>query len=269
MRRTWGVCQNPTTPTRTWEGLVTKKTVSIAAAAAVTLTPLALAAPSQAAVVAPAKTLYACQKKNNGALRIVKKSKKCKKSEKKINWNTQGPQGAKGDKGDIGTPGTPGPGATPWSMNLSTPNLVAGGNSADVATVGDMTLNFNCGVFVGLLGTSPRITSPTAGTYTTRGVWLNSPDQNGGGNINEMELRDFTQGNIAATVQKTVSSEGTQVSALGVPPLYKNFGYYQIELTNASGTYLVNYSASITATVPAPEGPKGFCAAVGWWSKLS
>ena len=57
-----------------------KKSISFAAAAAVTLAPLALAAPSQGAVVAPAKTLYACQKKSNGALRIVKKSKKCKKS---------------------------------------------------------------------------------------------------------------------------------------------------------------------------------------------
>lgn len=79
-----------------------KKYISFAAASTVVLAPLALAAPTHAAVVAPAKTLYACQKKKTGALRIVKKSKKCKKSEKKISWNTKGP---KGDKGDIGNPG--------------------------------------------------------------------------------------------------------------------------------------------------------------------
>ena len=244
---------------------MSKKSISFAAAAAVTLAPLALAAPTQAAVVAPAKTLYACQKKSNGALRIVKKSKKCKKSEKKINWNTQGP---KGDKGDTGSQGVPGPGATAWSMNLVTDNLFADAEVADVATVGDMTLSFNCSVFVGLLGTAPRITSPSDGTYTTRGVWLNSPEANGA-EINETELRDFTEGSIAANVQKTVSSKGTQVSTAGTPPLFKNFGYYQIQLTNASGTYLVNYSAAITGTVDAPGGPKGSCAAVGWWSKLS
>lgn len=67
-----------------------KKYISFAAASTVVLAPLVLAAPTHAAVVAPAKTLYACQKKKTGALRIVKKSKKCKKSEKKISWNTKG-----------------------------------------------------------------------------------------------------------------------------------------------------------------------------------
>ena len=58
---------------------------------------------------APAATIYACQKKKGGAIRIVSSKTKCKKSsEKKISWATTGPAGKNGANGTNGASGTNG-----------------------------------------------------------------------------------------------------------------------------------------------------------------
>jgi hypothetical protein len=58
---------------------------------------------------ASASTIYACQKKKGGAIRIVSAKTKCnKKTEKKISWNTQGPAGKNGTNGANGKDGTNG-----------------------------------------------------------------------------------------------------------------------------------------------------------------
>jgi hypothetical protein len=243
---------------------VNKKSISFAAAAAVTLAPLALAAPSQGAVVAPAKTLYACQKKSNGALRIVKKSKKCKKSEKKISWNTQGP---KGDKGDIGTPGAPGPGATPINASLTTTNMLGNTQSQEFA-MGDSTLTIQCVSFLGGVGSSARITSPSAGTYQTRGSWLNNPN-NAEGDYNVAPFRDSKDGSFNANTVTTMAQQTLQV-IVTAGDANRNIGVMNYTITNGSGTYFVTYVATTVGQEnPPTASPKGSCDVTGWWSKLS
>ena len=63
------------------------------------------------APAAPAASIYACQKKKGGTLRIVSSKTKCRKtSEKKISWNTTGPAGKNGANGTNGASGTNGAG---------------------------------------------------------------------------------------------------------------------------------------------------------------
>lgn len=239
-------------------------TISFAAAAAVTLAPLALAAPTQAAVVAPAKTLYACQKKSNGALRIVKKSKKCKKSEKKISWNTEGP---KGDKGDIGTPGAPGPGATAFNASLTLGNMAGAVESATVP-VGDSTLTITCAAFLGAMGSYARITSPTAGTYESKGSWLNSPLNESGG-YNYGPYREAKSGSFNANAITTMTQRTFQV-LVPTAGFYRNMGVVNYTVSNASGTYFVTYVANtVGQTNPPMTTTNGFCDVTGWWSKLA
>lgn len=54
---------------------------------------------------ASASTIYACEKKKGGSIRIVSEKAKCKKSEKKLSWNVQGPAGKNGLNGKDGTNG--------------------------------------------------------------------------------------------------------------------------------------------------------------------
>lgn len=55
---------------------------------------------------ASAATIYACEKKKGGTIRIVSAKAKCnKKTETKISWNTQGPAGPAGKNGANGTNG--------------------------------------------------------------------------------------------------------------------------------------------------------------------
>ena len=241
-----------------------KKYISFAAASTVVLAPLVLAAPTHAAVVAPAKTLYACQKKKTGALRIVKKSKKCKKSEKKISWNTKGP---KGDKGDIGNPGAPGPGATPFSASLVTVNTALSTVDSDPIAVGGLELRFRCLSFLSAAGSSPRVTSPTAATFATRGVWLNNWAIQDGA-VNNRPLQDTKDGNLAAGSEALVSQWEAQT--YGVNNIRQNFGVVNTVVTNSSGKYLITYAASsLVQVAPNPASPKAYCEITGWWSKLS
>lgn len=58
---------------------------------------------------AGAATIYACQKKKGGTIRIVSAKAKCnKKTETKISWNTEGPAGKNGANGTNGTNGAAG-----------------------------------------------------------------------------------------------------------------------------------------------------------------
>ena len=74
---------------------------------------------------APAATIYACQKKKGGTIRIVSSKTKCKKSsEKKIKWSTTGPAGKNGTNGDerrAGTTGAAGRTAPPVSRRRRSP----------------------------------------------------------------------------------------------------------------------------------------------------
>jgi hypothetical protein len=54
-------------------------------------------------------TIYACQMKELGLLRIVDANTACKKIETKISWNVVGPKGDKGDPGIAGPAGPQGP----------------------------------------------------------------------------------------------------------------------------------------------------------------
>ena len=61
--------------------------LALLAAAAVLLAALLIAPRAEAA------SIYACQKKKGGALRIVTSKTKCKKTEKKLTWSTTGKSG--------------------------------------------------------------------------------------------------------------------------------------------------------------------------------
>ncbi|MGA8353130.1 MAG: hypothetical protein WB698_03070 [Solirubrobacteraceae bacterium] len=66
------------------------------------------------AASASAATIYACQKKKGGTIRIVSAKTKCnKKTEKKISWNTEGPAGKNGSNGANGANGKEGAAGQP------------------------------------------------------------------------------------------------------------------------------------------------------------
>ncbi len=75
-----------------------KRTMAIAAVAAVTAGGLSVAQPATAA-----KKYTACVKKSTGEMRLLLGKKKCKKGWKKTTWTKKGP------RGDQGTPGATGP----------------------------------------------------------------------------------------------------------------------------------------------------------------
>ena len=56
-----------------------------------------------------AETIYGCQQKNDGQLRIVGNSGACRPSETPISWNKEGPQGPQGPAGPQGPQGPVGP----------------------------------------------------------------------------------------------------------------------------------------------------------------
>jgi hypothetical protein len=67
---------------------------------------VALAGTLIAASIVPstafADTIYACEMKSSGAIRIVTATTTCKSQEKKISWSTVGPQGPAGPQGPVG-----------------------------------------------------------------------------------------------------------------------------------------------------------------------
>ncbi len=74
-----------------------KKLLAITAAVGISAGSLAMAPAAQA------KTIKACVKKSNGAVKFInKKNKKCKKGWVKTSWNSNGPQGPGGPAGPAG-----------------------------------------------------------------------------------------------------------------------------------------------------------------------
>src|SRR5262245_61273595 len=53
--------------------------------------------------------IHACQKKENGQLRVVASDAVCGPSETPLGWNQTGPEGAPGPPGSIGPAGPAGP----------------------------------------------------------------------------------------------------------------------------------------------------------------
>lgn len=75
---------------------------------------------------AEAASIYACQKKKGGNVRIVGSKTKCKKSEKKLSWSTTGTAGSNGSNGSNGTNGTNGTNGAPGSNGTNGTNGAAG-----------------------------------------------------------------------------------------------------------------------------------------------
>ncbi len=102
----------------------TRRAVTLLAAAGALLT-VAFAAVPQA----DAATLYACVKKEGGAMRLVGEKTRChRRSERKVSWSTTGPAGRNGANGKNGTNGTNGANGTNGS-NLTTQTPLASGQS--------------------------------------------------------------------------------------------------------------------------------------------
>lgn len=99
---------------------------------------------------ASASTIYACQKKKGGAIRIVSAKTKCnKKTEKKISWNTQGPAGKNGTNGSNGTNGAPGSngkeGAPGQPQSATTFNVVSDvSTETPLFTLDGVSVKLNC-----------------------------------------------------------------------------------------------------------------------------
>jgi hypothetical protein len=86
-------------------GLINRRLLGLLVAVGASLLLIALGTGASAS----ASTIYACQKKKGGAIRIVSAKTKCnKKTEKKISWNTQGPSGPAGKNGTNGSNGANG-----------------------------------------------------------------------------------------------------------------------------------------------------------------
>jgi hypothetical protein len=136
---------------------------------------------------APAATIYSCQKKKGGTIRIVSSKTKCKKTEKKIKWSTTGPAGKNGTNGANGTNGTNGTNGGTGATGPQGPGAVrfSGGTNITFAedtevvapfTIGPVTLSFFCGNAVILNGASMKVTSTTAGTVFTTAIWKESTE---------------------------------------------------------------------------------------------
>jgi len=156
---------------------------ALLAAAAVLLAALLIAPRAEAA------TIYACQKKKGGAIRIVGPKVKCKKkTEKTLKWNssgtagkngkngTNGSNGANGQNGANGTNGTNGaPGQPQKSLFFDVASDNGGFLSnifTNVITVGDVSVRMACGNFIanilGIEATGPAGTRSQTGLVATR-----------------------------------------------------------------------------------------------------
>jgi hypothetical protein len=99
---------------------ITRRGVTLLAIVGALLTAVFAAAPQ-----ADAATLYACVKKSNGAMRLVKPSTKCRKSERKVSWSTSGPAGRNGINGINGKNGANGTNGTNGSNGTNGQDLTS------------------------------------------------------------------------------------------------------------------------------------------------
>jgi hypothetical protein len=100
---------------------VTRRTIALLGGVCLLLT-LAFASAPQAG----AATLFACVKKQGGAMRLVSARTKCRKgTERKVSWNTTGPAGKNGPAGKDGANGINGSNGA----NLTTQTPLASGQS--------------------------------------------------------------------------------------------------------------------------------------------
>ncbi|MHB8233863.1 MAG: hypothetical protein ACYDHT_04345 [Solirubrobacteraceae bacterium] len=103
---------------------ITRRTIALLAGVCLLLT-LAFATAPQA----NADTLFACVKKEGGAMRLVGARTKCRRRiERKVSWNITGPAGKNGATGKSGVNGANGANGTNGS-NLTTQTPLASGQS--------------------------------------------------------------------------------------------------------------------------------------------
>ena len=112
------------------------------------------------AASADAATIYACQKKKGGTIRIVSAKTKCKKSEKKISFNTvgkagkdgangtNGSNGAAGTNGTNGTNGANGSAGQPQSAISFSVSRAISVTKDTLFSAGGATVKFNCGTIL-------------------------------------------------------------------------------------------------------------------------
>jgi hypothetical protein len=165
--------------------------LALLAPAAVLLAALLIAPSAEAA------SLYACQKKKGGTLRIVASKTKCKKTEKKLKWNSSGTSGKNGKNGTNGTNGTNGANGAPGAQGIQGIQGLQGppgpgakriNGTATVAfltetpmgsiTVGDAKFDFFCTNAFIVNVVSIKVTSPSAGVFSGFGIKRKNPAGN-------------------------------------------------------------------------------------------
>ena len=149
--------------------------LALLAAAAVLLAALLIAPRAEAA------SIYACQKKKGGTLRLVTSKTKCKKTEKKIKWNTTGTAGkngtngtngtgANGNNGANGTNGTNGAPGEPRKAITFNVTRDTGATKTDLFTAGGVTVKLQCffflANFVSIQATGASGTMSSGAIYT-------------------------------------------------------------------------------------------------------
>lgn len=249
---------------------------AVAATGALTLTGALLVAPAAGAattsaapsVTSAASTIYACQKKKGGTIRIVKSKTKCKSNEKKISWNVTGPQGAagangaNGSNGAAGANGAPGPGATPFNGSASQ-DSVGGATTMTTVSIGPSTLTFRCSAFLGAGSQSIQLASTVAGNSVTRGIWTDDANDPG------LPGRDYQQDTFNAGASNVAIAGGPNVLFTNPTVIVgANAASYQVVLTLGSETFLVSYWA-VTGYDEAPATDQVECQVSGWWARLA
>lgn len=224
-----------------------------------------------------AATIYACKKKKNGDLRIVKKSKRCKRGEVKTKWNSKGPNGTAGPQGAAGPPGPAGAVGAPASTYLpvqivnrfEVPTTVCTPYDGDVAELGDNT----CSSAVSAPTTKVIYQSPYAiikgscygiagsGQQTTAQITVETamPTQS------ELYVSFFALGLGATTIAKPLTAstrpyrvDNRNATASGSDAIWGNFT--QLTVIDSRNVEAIQ---SFTATiVPYASGP-GQCRFIG------
>lgn len=125
---------------------------------------------------APAASIYACQKKKGGAIRIVSSKTKCKKTEKKLKWSTTGPAGKNGTNGTNGTNGANGTNGTngaagePRSARTFSVTRDLGATATSLFSADGINYQFACAfIFVANGAALQAVQGTSTGTFQSGG----------------------------------------------------------------------------------------------------
>ena len=187
---------------------------------------IALVATLGVAASADAATIYACQKKKGGTIRIVSKKTKCKKTEKKFSFNTQGPtgtngangaNGANGTNGKDGTNGTNGAAGEPRTAVKFAVTQPNDGTSAALFSAGGVDYTFKCNFVLVLNIGSLQATAASGNSYAT-GTIRRPTGVTALANDETRDVNVTTLGGGAKTIAalSTGANSGGSVEQLGV-----------------------------------------------------